>query len=413
MKRTIIQQEIVDLVRSYCGKKLVTRFLADQRKFSAMAERLLQSPECVAAEIKCSQNHEIEYLDHLLTLCKQSLQKYEYQEMLIRIGNIFKLHGELHLAERTFAEAIRQGDAADCAELRAEALLLRGEVFSRQGRWQESNNDLEASRSLFADANDAVSLARVENIMGTTLAEQGRINEAGACFSRALKNSDGTDQRVLSATIWMNLGILQNILGNWDEALNHHTRALSLFEQAGDLVRIAEVHHNRGMSYLSKNDLVSAGRAFDTSLDYSTKMHNPGLIGLAKLGKATMYLRANDLPMALALCNQAQEHFATTNDRLSIADQYKVKGMIFREMKEYDVAALHFNSSLRINEELNNMLNLGETLFEVGLMERRRRRKAEARASFQRARLCLEKVGARIECERVLNELTTLENTRS
>src|SRR5260221_13768723 len=124
----------------------------------------------------------------------------------------------------------------------------------------------------------------------------------------------------------MNIAIVENITGKWDEALNHYFRALSLFEVAGDMTRVAEIHHNMGMSYLSKGDLDGAVREFDKSLEYSTKLQSPVLIAISKLGKANVHIRKNDLTLALAYCNQAMDNCQAVDHRICLADAYKLKG---------------------------------------------------------------------------------------
>ena len=90
------------------------------------------------------------------------------------------------------------------------------------------------------------------------------------------------------------------------------------------------------------------------------------------------------------------------NDRLSIADAYKVKAMIYREMKKFDLAESYFMTSLRLNLELGSQLNAGETYFEVGIPREERGNKNEALEALANARACFTKVGARMEVLRTI-----------
>jgi tetratricopeptide (TPR) repeat protein len=180
-------------------------------------------------------------------------------------------------------------------------------------------------------------------------------------------------------------------------------------EVAGDVTKIAEVLHNIGMTHLAKADFEEAYLQFDKSLEYSTKLQNPGLMGLAKLGKANVYFRSEEFRLSLELVNQALKHFETTSDVLSIADSYKVKGMILRELGEYDLARTFFESSIRINEEHGCYLNLGETFFELGLMEKNcEHDSVKAGESLRRALRYFGKVGAAAEIARITSELNSL-----
>jgi len=49
------------------------------------------------------------------------------------------------------------------------------------------------------------------------------------------------------------------------------------------------------------------------------------------------------------------------NDRLSIAEVYKIKGKIELELKNFEFAETLLLTSLRLNKELENKYNLAET----------------------------------------------------
>ena len=126
-----------------------------------------------------------------------------------------------------------------------------------------------------------------------------------------------------------------------------------------------------------------------------------------------MYYRLHDLPMALKLVNKALEPFSTVGDRLSVADSYKIKGMIHREMKKFNFAESYLQTSLRMNLELRNHLNAGETYFEIGLLEQQRGNAPQATAAFEQAHKHFTEIGARGEADRVevaLHELRSKKN---
>jgi tetratricopeptide (TPR) repeat protein len=252
-------------------------------------------------------------------------------------------------------------------------------------------------------------LGRVENILGTNCAEQGQIKKAVDYFKRALTLFERTQQTQMAGVALMNLGITYNIIGNYDSAVVHYKRAQSCFEEVGDLNRLAELHHNMGMTYLSKRMLKEAIREFNTSYVLSSSLQNISLMGLASLGKANAYHDLYDLPVALKLVSQAIEFFTKSGERVSLADAYKVKGMIHRDMKSFDTAASYLQTSLRINTEINNQLNIAESYFEIGILETNRKKKEEAIQAFQKARTAFKKVGAREDVKKTQDRISALE----
>jgi tetratricopeptide (TPR) repeat protein len=80
---------------------------------------------------------------------------------------------------------------------------------------------------------------------------------------------------------------------------------------------------------------------------------------------------------------KALEIFRKLNDQLSVADCYKVKGTIQREMKKFDIADLYLRTSIRLNELYKNPLNLGETYFEYALLQKEQGKIREAKSAFK------------------------------
>jgi tetratricopeptide (TPR) repeat protein len=56
------------------------------------------------------------------------------------------------------------------------------------------------------------------------------------------------------------------------------------------------------------------------------------------------------------------------NDKLTIAEVYKIKGIIQRNKENYSTAENFLLTSLRLNDELGNQLNHAETSYELGIL---------------------------------------------
>jgi tetratricopeptide (TPR) repeat protein len=405
-----MNEEILSHLKRYCGEKLVSKFIGDLKRIAVVEERLLRSCSlevegCGPQEL--SLESESAY-DQLVTMCKENLKEYEFQEIMLSLGDLFRCHGELHRAEQTYADVMEYGQKTGHEEFVAEALLRRGEVYCRRGLWKETDRDLDMSQRLFLKAKDRTALARVENLRGTCCAEQGDLEKAKLHYSKALREFEQSEEKVMAGTVLMNLGIVHNIMGDWQKAIEFYHSALPYFQSAGDPRRIAEAHHNLGMSQLSRSHYSEAIQEFEENLSLSTRLQDPRLVGLAQLGKAVAFFKMRDLSCALAFCNLSLKQFEKTDDRLSTADAYKVKGMILTEMKQYDLAEAHFQTSLRINDERGNQLNLGETYYELGISKRRRHLRGEAKSAFEKACQLFERVGARSKLAETKRELESL-----
>jgi tetratricopeptide (TPR) repeat protein len=411
MTAELVTEQILNVVRSYCRPNVVTGLMKDFRRSEALEGTIATKTRNGARR---RQNRAIsltdqEKLDRLITLCHTRLSVDDVCEVLLGIGDVFKVHGEINRAEELYTLALNKGEESGKKGYVAEAYMRRGEVYSRRAQWKQSNLDLGRSRAIFSELRHLDALGRVENVLGTNHAEQGKLTQAAGFFQRALALFERTRQTQMAGVALMNLGIISNIAGDHASGLVQYKRAQSCFEEVGDINRLAELHHNMGMSHLSKHLLNEAIREFNTSYALSLSTQNISLMGLAGLAKATVSYQLHDLPMALKLVNQAIDLFTKSHDRLSLADSYKVKGMIHRDMSSFDVAASYLQTSLRINVELNNHLNIAESHFEIGLLEVARKNTAEAIQAFQKAKAEFRKVGAQEDVKKTEDQIDSLE----
>ena len=412
LNQQTIDSEIRNLLKLICKPQVAVGLLRDMDSAEAFERKVLRARKKGVSDWRQKDGRlaDGDRLEHLITLCQKRLEKEEAFRVFLGVGDLFKFHGDLRRAEELYTMVLRGGSRSGQREPVAEAYMRRGEVYSRQGRWSESASDLDQSREIYKALREHLAIGRIENILGTSCAEQGKLKQAQGYFSRALAMFEKTKDTNMTGAVLMNIGIIHNIIGQHDLALAHYKRAQSQFEQIGDLNRLAELHHNMGMSYLSMSAFNDAIREFDSSLAFSSKSQNVNLVGLASLGKANVYFRLRDFTIAFKLVDRAAECSTGSGDRLSLADAYKLKGMIHREMKRFSIAESYLQTSQRINLELNNGLNAGETYFEMGLLEQKRGRKKEALVAFEHAYVFFKKVGAQSDVQRTEQALRSMGN---
>ncbi|MBU1677379.1 MAG: hypothetical protein KKD86_00760, partial [Bacteroidetes bacterium] len=87
--------------------------------------------------------------------------------------------------------------------------------------------------------------------------------------------------------------------------------------------------------------------------------------------------------------------------RLSIADIYKIKGIIERKKKNYDIAENYLLSSLRMNLEFDNRLNYAETSFELAVLFNEKGDKKQKIKFANESISQFKKVGAALEIIKV------------
>jgi tetratricopeptide (TPR) repeat protein len=387
------------LLSRYCTDSIVGEFQQHITKMRQTESELLESASKRGAEKEEEQNvlDRIQ-LEIILERCEQHLPTREYLELLLEVGNLCADYDDHQRAEELYT-TVRKAAAGKLsfANQAGFACLHKAELSVRHARWDEALDRLKESRKHFARTRYQRGLALVENHLGVYYAQQGDIRQARQHFKRALAVFEKTNDVERLSTILMDLGILSNIAGDWEEAVSNYQRALPEFEKAGSIQHLAELHHNMAMTLLAKRDYRSAVSQFDESLTYANQLDYQHLKGLALLGKATAYARMGDHPLAMAFSNRALNIFRQVRDQLSVADSYKVKAIVQRELNNLDVAELYLQTSIRLNQQFKNALNLGESYFELGVLHSKRNQPQKALQALRRSALLFKRVGARQE----------------
>lgn len=398
------------LLSRYSTDSVVGEFQEHITKMQQVESELLESASKRGMEKEEEENvFDKVQLEIILKRCKEHLPKKEYLELLLEVGTLCADYGDHKRAEELFAAVRGNAKSKPAFTVQAGlASLHSAELSIRQARWAEALERLKESRKDFARARYQRGVAQVENHLGVYYAQQGDIKHARQHFNKALSFFQKAKDLERLSTIIMDIGILSNIAGDWEEAVSSYQRALPEFERAGSVERLAELHHNMGMTMLGKQDYNSAIAQFDESLTYANQFDYKHLRGLAMLGKATAYARMKDYPLAMAFANRALNIFRQVHDELSVADSYKVKAIVQRELKNFDIAELYLLTSIRLNEQYNSGLNLGESYFELGVLHSMRNDAQKAERALKQSATFFRRVGARHELTATQQMMTQL-----
>lgn len=384
------------LLKRFCPEDLLKVLSEELEQLKAIEAELTEKAKAKEADLHGEISViETGHLENIITECSRGLAKRPFLELLLDLGALCLKYGEFTAAKSVYKRIIdTAGTDAKSSTLSGKAYAKRAEIRLRQAHWTAAVNDLKKAAALFKKAKDAEGLAMVENSFGVYATEQGDMKKAATHFKKAQAGFEKAGNSERANTALMNLGILASIAGRWEEGLAYYQRILPQFEKLGQVSRLVEVHHNIGMLFLAKGDAKAAISQFDESLNHASLLHYRAFIGMGFLGKAAAYARLTDFPLAMVFVQRALGIFRQLSDHLSIADAYKVKGIIHRELDRPQLAELYFRTSLRLNEEYNNPLNLGETYLELGRLYARTKEPAKAAQALKKAATYFKRVGA-------------------
>ncbi len=409
MKRTIL----TDITQDIAKNILSNYFNRSQvKEFKGIVSRLYQTGEknkkksTPLKKQKLIPNYQENisplYVDLLITFAADKLIKEKLIELMLYLGETLVAHGELEIATQIYNQIlIKINHENNLENIAAYTLLALGEINSRQAKWDKSINFINQAKKYFSKQNDIKGIAKCNNMLGSMYGDIGSIKKAKECFENSLSFLNPQIDIALIGMIETNIGILNSIRGDYDDSLLYFQRALIKYEQIKDLMRMSQLRHNLGMLHTQKGEYEAALREFDLSISISIKAgFLPNLV-LSYLSKSYIYAKSNDLPLASAFADKSFELSRKLNDRLSIADIYKIKGIIERKLKHYDLSENYLLTSLRLNIELENILNQAETLSELGDLYIEVNKKEEAKQCLKDALKDYKKMGATLHIKEV------------
>ena len=341
-------------------------------------------------------------IDMIITHTDKKLTSKKHLLLLLNLAKLSLSRGELFLSSDIYSQVLFRTTSIE--ELQGEAALAfngLGEIASLQAKWNESFSYVRKAKKIYEKTNDVKGVASCENLLGTFYAEKGVLDSARDLFESGLSRLKGRKSDNLDALILVNLGIINNIIGNTEEAEVNYRKALAKFELVNDNRRIAETRHNLGMLFTKLGKHKAAIKEFNISIKISTKDKNLLTLAISFLGKAYIYSEMGELDLATDFIERGMKISNQLNDRLTIADVYKVKGIIERKLSNFSLSESYLLTSLRINGELGNKLNHSETSFELGLLYKDLNQTKEASEYFNTALKYFKKIKSTSEIKKI------------
>ena len=359
----ILYDKITLLLRKYLNSSQLLDY-SNEIEAISLLKSFDQKPEELL-EVNLKDVAARKLIDKTISFANENLSTENYQKSLYDLASMLAECEEMNISEEILTNLIND---VKSEQLKAESLLVLADILIRKSFWDKSIILIVQAKELFEDLNDTVGVAKCENLCGTYYGERGEIVSARNHFINSLNLLNENEDDKLAANIESNLAILEIVYGNYDTAKKYFTRAINKFEKLGEYKRIAIQRHNMGMMYLDQKTYDRAIVEFDSVISLATNKQYHTILAISYLGKANALALMNKNKEGLEFCYKAMDIAIRIEDRLTIADVYRVFGIIERNFKHFDLAEKYLNISLRLNDEVKNRLNTAETSYEFGLL---------------------------------------------
>jgi len=284
----------------------------------------------------------------------------------------------------------------------AAARLHLGRVTWKQGRLDEALVLCEEARDVAVRLDDHDLRARVENAIGVLHVARGEYAQAQAAYGIAMEL---TADAVTRAKIALNLGVISNIRGNYEQAGRRYLESEALFRSAGDDKGVALVLHNRGMLHADRSEWDEADESFGRALSLFEEQQNKQMIANVLLNRSEVSYGRRRVHEAISRCDMALNIYGEIGDEVGRGESLRWKGHGLRLLGRLAEAEHVLLEAIRIAERTRVKLLAGEVLRELGLNRRAQGKETEAVRTLGRARAIFDELGAHREAEETAAEL--------
>ena len=329
----------------------------------------------------------------------------DYDSFLVTVGELCIKSLEFERGVTVLNEVKSRKVTKTNKEIIGTARRALGEVYAKQAEWESALTEFKAAYKLLKDSADTAALALTQNTLGILYAETGKFKLALESFRGAKRYATRNGDRELLLKVFMNLGNIHNIRGEHTKAIESYQAALkSLGRVVNDPLR-ALIHHNLGIAYKNLGRLGAAEKKLEEGLKYSERAGDERIAGLSYLERAEIMHRKGEIDNSVVSATRAFKIFSNINDRLGVAEVYKLMGMNYVSYGNYDLAEVYLGNSLRINERHDNALNMGETYIEIARLQKEKNDTDAAMNAYTKAVSCFTTLEAKTKISEVTKEM--------
>lgn len=209
------------------------------------------------------------------------------------------------------------------ATLAAEARFCLGRVTWRQGRFDTALLEFESALALAGRAGATELWARIENGIGAVHYARGEYAAARRAYAAAFARTADDGMR---GKIILNIGVIENIEGDFASALEHYRRAHELLTRTGDAASATLAVHNRGMVEADLHMWDAADASFLAAQSLATETGNREMVAKTLVNRSEVLVARGAVRDAIDHCDRALAIYADVGDEVGRGEALRWRG---------------------------------------------------------------------------------------
>lgn len=294
------------------------------------------------------------YGDEALSLLKEYPDKKTETDVLFIKGWTYTLMNKSDSAIIMLDKINKILKDTDYKKGRMLESFLNARILRNESNYEDALAALQNAQSINEELNEAIFKVRILNEFGAVYRRLSRFNEALEMHSQALSVFENFNNDSELKTTYVFLGIINDVLGNYDKALYYHQQALELNKKDNDAAGIAGSLHNIGILYqkLAKYDL--ALDYYKQALKYWEDLDSKTGLSSTYNSLGGVNELTGNYTEALKYYQMALKIMEETGSKFSIAIPLNNIGSIYEKLGLLDDAVKYLQKAIELRESVGD-----------------------------------------------------------
>jgi tetratricopeptide (TPR) repeat protein len=330
----------------------------------------------IALESFCQNTNIVDSLLNKLETAKEDTFKVE---ILLRLFNPTVVN-DLDLAYEYTEQAHQLSEKLSFDKGIAAAFQRKGIIWGYRGNIEKARENYLKAIEVHQRLDHEVVAATLIHNLGVLYQEQGNYDSAIMYCEKASKIFlDHQDSLKYASSLDL-LSSIHNEQGNYFLTVKYATEAAKLFHKYGDELREADALVKIGDGYDVQNDYHSAIQYYNQAIELYQEHNDKHWANFTTQKLASTYLALGKIQKADSIIDQSVIISDSLGAVQTLSEAYSIKGDIYFEKGDYDVALSYFERALASNKAASDstfiatqFVSIGRCYQSLGMFEKARK----------------------------------------
>lgn len=235
------------------------------------------------------------------------------------------------------------------------------------------NDLLQHANFVIQHAKNSQTIGKAYHHKGNILMINGHLPQALFCFQKEnkifeflLHTNDTPDIQKMYANSWASMGIIYSQQSNYTKALNHHFKALRIFEYMANFEMQSAIYNNIAIEYQSLNKFELANGYLFKALKTSNKDVETTVSIYTNIGKN--YIRINHFQQGKTYLDLALKQVSNISNDRAKGELYNALGNYYFHQQHFDEARKYLQLATQAFVKIDDVFGLTDTYYFQALL---------------------------------------------